>query len=222
MLNNEGEEWKDIVGCEGIYKVSNQGRVKRLKVIRTMRNQVTSWEQEFDEYIFKPCNDTRGYPQVLLTMGENKRVARVHRLVAEAFLPEPSFDLKETCKLAGLDYVLINHKDNNPMNNLWTNLEWCSPKFNCDWCVVSGTHNIETIKGSKNYNSTLTEENVSDIVKLLKSKFLSQQEIAEIYGVKQITISNIWTGRSWSWYTGIPWKARTRKNKKISASIAES
>lgn len=216
------EIWKDIKEYEGIYQVSNLGRVKRLKVLRLMSNQVTSWEQIFEEYIFKPSNDTRGYPQVLLTMGKRKRVARVHRLVAECFLQEPSEELVNTCKLAGLDYVLVNHKDNDPMNNAYTNLEWCSPKFNCDWCVTSGTHNTDTIKGSKNYNSELTEENVSDIVKLLKERTLSQQKIADMYGVKQITISNIWTGRSWSWFTGIPWKPRSRKKGKISESLSES
>lgn len=216
------EIWKDIKGFENIYQVSNQGRVKRLATTTIMRNQVSSWEQRLPEYIFNPSLDSHGYPQVVLSMGEKKRAARVHRLVAEAFLSEPSEELVETCKSAGLDYVLVNHKDTDTTNNVWSNLEWCSPKFNCDWSVASGTHNTETIKGSLNYNSELTEEDVTAIVALLKSKAMSQEKIGEMYGVKQITISNIWTGRSWAWFTGIPWKARSRKKRQRSLAIAES
>jgi predicted XRE-type DNA-binding protein len=216
------EIWKDIKGFEGIYQVSNQGRVKRLETTTIMRNQVTSWEQPLAEYIFKPPLDGHGYPQVSLSMGETKRTARVHRLVAEAFLSDPSEELVQTCMDAGLNYVLVNHKDTDPTNNVWTNLEWCSPKFNCDWSVTSGTHNTETMKGSLNYNSELTEEDVDAIVNLLKTKAMSQEKIGELYGVKQITISNIWTGRSWAWYAGIPWKARSRRKKQRSISIAES
>ena len=216
------EIWKDIKDFESIYQISSQGRVKRLATTTIMRNQITSWVQPLAEYIFKPSLDGHGYPQVSLSIGENKRTARIHRLVAEAFLPEPSEELVETCRSAGLDYVMVNHKDTDTTNNVWSNLEWCSPKFNCDWAVTSGTHNTETIKGSLNYNSELTEQDVTDIVALLKSKAMSQEKIGEMYGVKQITISNIWTGRSWAWFTGIPWKARSRKKKQRSVSIAES
>ena len=80
------EVWRDVKGYEGTYQVSNLGRVKRLPCTTIMRNQVTSWVQELPEYLFSPCLDTRGYPQVLLTIGKSKRVARVHRLVAESFL----------------------------------------------------------------------------------------------------------------------------------------
>lgn len=215
------EVWKDIKDYEGIYQVSNFGRVKRLSTTTTMRNQVTSWNQKLEEYVFTPSLDSKGYPQVLLSMGPSKRTARVHRLVAEAFLPPPSKELIETCSLAGLDYVLVNHIDTVRTNNLWTNLEWCTPKYNCDWSVKTGKHNTETIKGSLNYNAELTEEDVSAIVEMLKAKTMSQEKIAEMFGVKQITISNIWTGRSWAWFTGIPRKARTRK-KQVSLPLAES
>jgi hypothetical protein len=216
------EIWKDIKDYEGVYQVSSRGRVKRLPTTVTMRNQVTEWQQPLTEYVFTPSLDSKGYPQVLLSIGDKKRVARVHRLVAEAFLPAPSEKLVENCRNAGLDYVLVNHKDTVRTNNEWENLEWCSPKFNCDWCVETGSHNTETIKGSLNYNAQLTEADVTEIVQKLRAGGISQEKLAELYGVKQITISNIWTGRSWSWFTGIPRKSRTRRKQGKSESIAES
>lgn len=216
------EIWKPIKGFENVYEVSNLGNVKRLATIVTMKNQVKSWEQYLPEYIFKPSLDGRGYFQVSLSIGEQKRVARVHRLVAEAFLPEPSEDLLEACKSSGVNYVLVNHKDNNTTNNKVSNLEWCNPKFNCDWCVLSGTHNTTTTKGSLNYNAELTEQDVNEILDLLKNKVMSQERIAQHYGVKQITISNIWTGRSWAWYTGIPRKERSKGKRRQPISMVES
>lgn len=212
------EIWKDIKNYEGIYQVSNTGKVKRLACITTMRNQVTSWEQKLPEYIFSPCLDSKGYPQVLLTMGSEKRVARVHRLVAEAFLEEPSAQLKKECENASVKYVLINHKDGNPENNHINNLEWCSPRYNCDYCVKIGTHN--PVKGEENYNAVLTEEDVLKIYQLACSRVLSQEKIGEMFGVKQITVSNIRTGRSWAWLTGQKPTPRTRK-KVGGASLSE-
>lgn len=214
------EIWKDIEKYEGIYQVSNLGRVKRLPTTVVMRNQSASWEQRLDEYVFTPCLDSHGYPQVLLSIG-GKRTARVHRLVAEAFLPKPSDELVINCLKVGLDYVLVNHKDSNPTNNNVVNLEWCSPSFNCDWTVESGNHNTETMKGSLNCNAQLNESDVLEIVSLLRNGGVSQESLATKYGVKQITISNIWTGRSWSWLTGIPHRKRGRLKKVQSASIAE-
>ena len=203
------EIWKDVEGFEGIYQVSNKGRVKRLPCTATMRNQATSWLQPMPEYIFSPSLDTRGYSQVLLSIGNNKRVARVHRLVAEAFLKEPSEALKLECSKAGVKYVLVNHKDGNPENNCVENLEWCSPRYNCDYSVKIGTHN--TVKGEENYNAVLSEEDVLSIYRMAHEKIMSQEKIGEMFGVKQITVSNIKMGRSWSWLTGQKWMPRTRK-----------
>lgn len=205
------EVWKDISNYEGYYQVSNKGRVKRLSSTVVMRNQFCSWEQSLKEYIFTPCLDSKGYPQVVLSIGE-KRTARVHRLVAEAFLPEPTEAVKEECKSAGLDYVLVNHKDSNRSNNNVENLEWTTPLGNILHCHEQGNANKEAIQGENSYCHILSEEDVSNILDLL-GKGVSQQTIADAFGVKQITISNIKTGRSWAWFTGIKRKARSYKKK---------
>ena len=214
------ELWKEIKGYEGTYQVSNFGRVKRLPCTVTMRNQVTSWQQYMPEYIFRPSLDSRGYPQVLLTIGEGKkRTARVHRLVAESFLVPPSSHLVDECLKAGVGYVLINHIDGDPLNNKVDNLEWCSPRYNCDHCVSSCTHN--PVKGEDNFNAVLTEEQVLRIYHLACSRSISQEKIGELFGVKQITVSNIRTGRSWAWLTGHKRTPRSRKHRG-GASLAES
>ncbi len=68
-------------------------------------------------------------------------------------------------------------------------------------------------QGSKQHMAILTEENVVEIWKLLNNSNISQKAIGERFGVKQITISNINTGRSWNHVTGLPKTERTRKRK---------
>lgn len=96
------EIWKDIVGYEGLYQVSNMGRVRSLK-----RN-----------IILKPTSDMngKGYYFVNLKRGNPKKI---HRLVAKAFIPNP--DNKPE----------VNHIDGNTKNNKIDNLEWCTHQENC-------------------------------------------------------------------------------------------
>lgn len=204
------ELWKDVeepAGATIHYQVSNLGRIKRLPYTATMRNQVKEWEQYFPEKILTRSIDSSGYVQVGLRFytGDRSRSVLVHRLVAKAFLPEPSKDLVEECKKCGLKVVCINHRDGNPLNNRADNLEWCTPSYN----NTHQTRDYASISGGNNYCATLTEKDVDEILRLRKSG-MSQQKIADIFGVKQITISNICTGRSWAWYTGIKRKRRTK------------
>lgn len=218
VLYLDGEVWKDVVTHAGHYKISSFGRLKRLATSRVNSNQATSWVQEYPDKIIRANNNTGGYPQVCLKFG-GMRTARTHRLVGEAFLPPPSEDIKAECLLAGYSVVVINHIDGNRENSHIDNLEWCTPQFNNDWCVAVGNHNTEATKGDKNFNAVLTEDKVCEIIVLLKEGRLSQEKIGEMYGVKQITVSNIWNGRSWSWFTGIPRKGRAlRKREGIAIS----
>ena len=98
------EYWKPVVGYEGLYEVSNFGRVKSLKFGK--------------EKILKPVTNTFGYLQVTLCKNNKKKLVTVHRLVAEAFLPNPH------------NYSCVNHKDENKQNNNVSNLEWCSAQYN--------------------------------------------------------------------------------------------
>ena len=110
------EIWKDIKGYEGFYQVSTLGRVKSLS--RKIWNG-SGWKTS-KEFIMSAPVDRVGYPVVALQDKPRKRYARVHRLVAETFIPNPN------------NYRVVNHLDLNKTNNNVTNLEWCTHKHNSD------------------------------------------------------------------------------------------
>ena len=108
---SEGEVWKDVVGYEGIYQVSNKGNVYRVEWIGARG-------RECGGRALKPSYDKDGYFKVVLCKNGMMYHKRVHRLVAEAFIPNPN----------GLPQV--NHIDEVKDNNNVENLEWCTSKYN--------------------------------------------------------------------------------------------
>lgn len=95
------EMWKDIEGFEGRYQISSWGRV---------RNK--------DGMILKPYTNNKGYVKISLQEGRRAIKKRIHRLVAQAFIPNP-YNLPQ-----------VNHKDGNKQNNSYTNLEWVTNSEN--------------------------------------------------------------------------------------------
>lgn len=108
------EEWKNIEGYEGLYQVSNLGRVKSLNYRQTGREQ-----------ILKTRKNNCGYLFVSLYINNKERKFTVHRLVANVFIPNPN------------NYPCVNHKDEDTLNNNVTNLEHCTYKYNNNY----GAHN---------------------------------------------------------------------------------
>lgn len=96
------EKWKSVAGYEGLYEVSNMGRVKSLK----------------KDLILKPHANSRGYINQGLYKDGKYEFIGVHRLVAKAFIENPN------------DYNEVNHIDENPSNNNANNLEWCNHDYN--------------------------------------------------------------------------------------------
>ena len=116
------EVWKDITGYEGLYQVSNLGRVRSL-----IRNKV-----------LKPANHVtiNGYQKVSLYKNNKLKTMQVHRLVAEAFiLDKTNFKSMpdEDRSMINLDALQVNHKDENKQNNCVNNLEWCTQKYNTNY-----------------------------------------------------------------------------------------
>jgi len=111
------EIWKDVVGYEGLYEVSNRGRVrtKEGKVTHSRLHGVRVWKTRVLKEKNKKSRDVR----VDLWKDKKAKTFLVHRLVAAAFLEND--DLSKKC---------INHKDGNPKNNHVSNLEWCDYKEN--------------------------------------------------------------------------------------------
>lgn len=132
MEKLENEIWKDIKGYETKYQVSNLGRIKSCKF--WSGNRYIS-----NEKILKQANTPKGYLVVCLRKNNKAKVYRVHRLVAQAFIPNPE------------DKPQINHIDNNRKNNKVDNLEWVNNSENQQHAFKYG--NQKRYKGSKNYSA---------------------------------------------------------------------
>lgn len=104
------EIWKDVQNFEGLYQVSNLGRIKSFRKSTKYGCQ--------SEYILKPSIANNGYAQVTLYDNTARHKFLVHRLVAFAFIPNPD------------NLPQINHKDENRLNNCVSNLEWCTAEYN--------------------------------------------------------------------------------------------
>lgn len=110
------EIWKDIPGYEGLYKVSNFGNVyivkrKKLKKLRINKD---------------------GYYCINVSKNNCKKSVLVHRIVAEAFLSKNEIK-KQNNEQIDFDLLLVNHKDENKLNNQVHNLEWCTNKYNVNY-----------------------------------------------------------------------------------------
>lgn len=109
------EKWQDIVGYEGLYKVSSLGRIERQEYKQILPNGAIGI---IKRHYVKAHIGTNGYPYVGLCKGNKVRNYSVHRLVAQAFVPNPN------------GHKEINHIDENKLNPCVDNLEWCDRKYN--------------------------------------------------------------------------------------------
>ena len=122
------EIWKDIEGYEGIYQVSNKGRVKSLKR-KICSNSNNHKYNTLSEKLLKLSGGGK-YIQVILCKDGKTSAKLVHRLVAQAFIPNPE------------NFSEVNHIDEDKTNNCIENLEWCDRLYNCNF----GTRNERRAK----------------------------------------------------------------------------
>ena len=167
------EIWKDIEGYEGLYQVSNLGNVKSLDREYIQWNNYTYTPKRYNGKILKPHLQRQGYVMINLSKNSKKKLALVHRLVAQAFIPNPN------------DYLEVNHKDGNKQNNCVDNLEWCNRKYNQKEAERLGL--ITRIKGEKNVHnkSVLRLNKNGEIIK----EYYSITNGAEDIGVNMKHIS---------------------------------
>ncbi|WP_260301600.1 NUMOD4 motif-containing HNH endonuclease [Schleiferilactobacillus harbinensis] len=122
------EKWKDIEHYEGIYQVSNLGRVRSIPRVDGIGHP---WHGK----VLKPTPQRNGYLNVSLLDGHgNRKKMRVHRLVAQAFVPNPN------------NYQEVNHLDECRTNNCASNLEWCTTQQNLNY----GTRSKKQSQSMKN------------------------------------------------------------------------
>lgn len=108
----DGEVWRDVPNYDGLYKVSNYGRVRSLERISINYGQV------IHSKILAATDNGHGYKYVCLCKNGEIKKSYIHRLVATTFIPNP------------LNLPVINHKDELKSNNSIDNLEWCSYEYN--------------------------------------------------------------------------------------------
>lgn len=173
-------EWRDVIGFEGQYEVSADGRVRR--VAREIM-RANGWPYRVAERELSQVSLGRGYRAVAFKVArKTNRTRLVHRLVAEAFLPNPD----------ALPHV--NHKNLDKTDNRVDNLEWCTEAQNQQHAAARGRFHGRT---NPNARFKLQPEQVDAILaRLAQGEF--QDDLAAEFGVSQSMISMIKTGKSWA------------------------
>ena len=161
------ECWKDTDGFPN-YQVSNHGRVKNNRTGK----------------ILKPYQ-TRGYLRVSIYNESGRKCKLVHRLVAEAFLPNPHRK------------PAVNHINGCKTDARVCNLEWVSASENMSHAHSNGLRPKINTQGEKNGFSKLTEAQVIEIKQLLAEGNIKQKTIGSQFNVSRETISSIKNGRRW-------------------------
>lgn len=166
------EIWKDVVGYEGLYKVSNIGNVRSsYRGGKTLTKQLTQY----------------GYYMVDLVKNRNRKHFLVHRLVAITFIPNH------------LNYPFINHINAIKIDNAVHNLEWCTQMQNMRHAAMMGlTVNPPINIGEDNPISKLIKVDVLEIKRLISlPNGPSWSTVAKMFNVHKSTVADIVMGRTW-------------------------
>lgn len=180
------EIWKDIPGFEGWYQISNLGRVKSLsRTVDYGTSSVrTQKEKILQPRVGGPVVAGKQYHSVILYRNRYREQHKVHRLVGGAFCHKPN-----GCEV-------INHLDNDPTNNAATNLEWTTVIGNNKHRHTQGRSKGPA--GDAHGQAKLSSQLLVEIKNLLNAGNLSQQVIADRFGVHQSHVSRIKLGKAWA------------------------
>lgn len=157
--------WRDVVGYEGMYIISDEGEVVSLPRKVYGRNKNGEIVAHRVEKVLKHHLRGKGnnfYPAVTLTKDGNSKAFSVHRLVAEAFIPNPE------------NFPEVNHKDENPLNCNVDNLEWCDRQYNIEYSKA------------KRVAQYLDGEKIAEYKSIVIA--------SKMTGIKRTNINNVLTG----------------------------
>lgn len=166
----EGEIWRDVVGYEGYYQVSNFGRVK--SVTRQVSNHTGM--VTLHPHILKVKLDFKGYARVYLSKNAQDKYVGIHRLVAMSFIP--NIDNKPQ----------VNHIDGNKTNNNVNNLEWCTNRENAIHAIKLGLNDHSTYESGRKKRPVLQ---INPTTNNIIAEYPSISDAGRAIGIK--TSSNI-------------------------------
>jgi len=175
------EIWRQIRGYEGLYEVSSEGRIRTEYRLHRNQNKKTWYK---DPIIRKPFVHKNGYLFVTLSKDNRVKGFSVHRLVGQAFIPNPKKKPQ------------INHKDLNRANNNAENLEWMTNRENSMHSRRNGFNN----SGEKNGNAKLNEYQVR-VIKHCFTLGMKAVEIMKYFPVGKSRLSYIKNNKTWKHIT---------------------
>ena len=179
----KNEEWRDVVGYEGLYQVSDQGHVKSLE-------RKNSYGRTVKERILKPMIDQYGYLKLNLYAGGKMRTFSVHRLVCQAFHENPD------------NKPQTNHINEDKTDNRACNLEWCTCKENIN-------HGSRNERVAKTLGKPIGQYKLDgQLIKVWPSATEAQRQT----GFSSTFISQVANGKFKQAY-GFTWKYVERKEK---------
>lgn len=177
------EIWKQVVGHEGLYEVSSLGNLKTF-----------NWKGTGQTRIMKPAKDHKGYLRTMLVKDKIAKTIKMHRIIAQAFLPNPE------------NKATVNHKNGIKDDNRVDNLEWHTYKENTHHAIQNGMFyfrpkselaKLPRCKGEGKPNTKLTDADVLSIRERFKPKKVTRQMLADEYGIAAATVKDIILRKSW-------------------------
>lgn len=156
-------DWQPVIGWEYFYEVNREGLIRKAG----------------DKHVIGQWENDNGY--FLVRLSNPRKMARVHRLVAEAFVENPN------------SKPFVNHVDNNRSNNNADNLEWCTQLENIRHADKQGRIKKDYWIGKRSPNASLSDEQVHKVKELRKLGY-PQQKIASQIGTSKRTVQRILSG----------------------------